>query len=303
MDIPTEAVCAMSSQGRNGVGQVGDGTTITPFLPTLVSDSGNWSTLALGTAASCATNSNGTLYCWGSNQYGQLGDNTTTNHARPTAAVTSLAWTSVSLGAQALCGVVGAPLAPPPQPVFPPAPPRYDAPNCWGTNSAGQFANGSASGSRLAPTNVSSTVWQQFSLSDTTACAIQQSVLALYCWGSDTDGLGSLGDGSAASHYMPLQVSGGGQWRSVFAGSGWGCGIRTNGSLNCWGYNGLGGLGDNTTTDSMVPVLIGSSTWASLPPRGYGGFFTCGIQSDSSLWCWVRQYASSDAGFCAYGQV
>ena len=199
----------------------------------------------------------------------------------------------MSLGAQAMCGTAGAPQTPPPLVALPPAPPRYDAPSCWGTNGAGQFANGSAAGSRLAPTNVSSTVWQQISLSDTTACGIQRGVLALYCWGTDY-GWGSLGDGTATSHYVPLQVSGGGQWNSVFAGSSWGCGIRTNGSLYCWGYNRYGSVGDGTTPNRWTPVLVTSTvTWTTLPLRGYSGFFTCGIQTDSSLWCWVRAVRST----------
>ena len=279
--------------GLNSAGQVGDGSAATPPMPTLVSSSSAWSTLSLGTASSCATNVSGSLHCWGDNAYGQLGDNSTTARLAPTAVATGLAWTMVAVGAQAVCGIAGAPAAPPPVAGLPPAPPLFATPNCWGTNGAGQFGNGSTDGTRLVPTGSTTMVWEVMSLSDTSVCAIQRSVMALYCWGRDASRWGGLGEGSGTTHFTPLEVAGGGAWTSVFAASGWGCGIRANGSLSCWGRNHFGAVGDNTTTDRLAPVLVsGSATWASLPPRGYGGFYSCGIQADASLWCWVRwQYA------------
>ena len=245
--------------------------------------------VSLGTAASCATKASGLLFCWGSNVYGQLGDNSTTSRTTPTAVASSLAWTTVSVGEQAVCGVAGSLFNPLPVRALPPAPPLFESPNCWGSNGAGQFGNGTADGMLPAPTNSSTTVWSKVSLSDASACAIHSSVLALYCWGADLDGTGTLGDGSGSTHYVPLEVAGGGAWLSVFAGSGWGCGIRTNGSLSCWGYNRYGCVGDNSTSNRLEPVTVaGSGVWASLPSRGYSGWFTCGIQTDGSLWCWVR---------------
>ena len=270
---------------------MGDGTTATPLLPMPIGSASDWSTLSLGTSASCATKANGSLYCWGNNVYGQLGDGSTSNRTTPTAVQTGLAWASVSVGGQAACGVPGAPAAPPPLPALPPAPPVFDAPNCWGSNAAGQFGNGSTGGLRLSPTSSTTAVWERHSLSDTAACAIQRGVQHLYCWGSDPNGLGGLGDGAASSHYLPLQVSGGGQWTAVSASAGLSCGIRTNGSLFCWGFNRyFGEVGDNTTsTRRAAPVLIGpsSATWAALPPRGFDSSFMCAIQSNLSLWCWV----------------
>ena len=278
------------SQGLNSVGQVGDGSTKTPLLPMAIGTSTGWSTLALGTGSSCAINSSGSLFCWGANSNGQLGDGSTTPRTTPTASGTGVSWTSVSLGAQAACGVAGTPSAPPPRPALPPAPPLYMEPTCWGNNSFGQFGNGSASGSRTAPANSTSTVWEQLSLSDTTACAIQRSVLALHCWGSDPARWGTLGDGQGSGHYLPLQVSGGGQWADVYAANGFSCGIRTDGLLFCWGFNMyFGAVGDNTTSNRLTPVAVAPAvTWRALPPRGYGGHFTCAIQTNDSLWCWVR---------------
>lgn len=113
--------------------------------------------------------------------------------------------------------------------------------------------------------------------SDTTACAIRSSVLELYCWGSDTYRWGSLGDGAAVSQYLcKFPAAGSGtRYLPPLAASHpqWGCGIQTNGSLSCWGYNRWGSLGDNSTLNRPTPVLVArprARFWASLPPRGHG---------------------------------
>ena len=45
---------------------------------------------------------------------------------------------------------------------------------------------------------------------------------------------GGLGDNSTANHFFPVEVSGGGQWQSVFVPGTFTCGIQTGGALFCW---------------------------------------------------------------------
>ncbi len=55
---------------------------------------------------------------------------------------------------------------------------------------------------------------------------------------------------------LPVQVSGITDAVAVAAGSGQSCAVLTSGTVRCWGNNNQGQLGNNSTTDSLVPVTV-----------------------------------------------
>jgi hypothetical protein len=64
------------------------------------------------------------------------------------------------------------------------------------------------------------------------------------------------------------------------------CAIKQDGSLWCWGNNFYGQLGNGRSgfgEMSGIPVQIMSSGVVAVSA---GGFHTCAIKQDSSLWCW-----------------
>ena len=67
------------------------------------------------------------------------------------------------------------------------------------------------------------------------------------------------------------------------SGAGHTCGLRTDGSLWCWGEGAYGKLGLGDTDDRYVPTQVGTDhDWALVVP---GGFNTCALRVDRSLWC------------------
>jgi alpha-tubulin suppressor-like RCC1 family protein len=73
-------------------------------------------------------------------------------------------------------------------------------------------------------------------------------------------------------------------WKMIAAGAYHSVGIKADGTLWAWGYNGNGQLGDGTTTSSTSPVQIGTATnWASIAA---GLYHTTATQTDGSLWAW-----------------
>jgi alpha-tubulin suppressor-like RCC1 family protein len=70
----------------------------------------------------------------------------------------------------------------------------------------------------------------------------------------------------------------------VSAGGYHACGVRTDQTLWCWGYNGYGeiGQGSTATTSYTTPQQVTGTTWASVA-AGY--YHTCATRTDGTLWC------------------
>ena len=74
------------------------------------------------------------------------------------------------------------------------------------------------------------------------------------------------------------------KFASVSGGSNHTCGVTSAGAAYCWGVNGLGQLGDGTTTQRLAPVAVTGGL--SFMTVGAGGFYTCGLTSAGSASCW-----------------
>jgi alpha-tubulin suppressor-like RCC1 family protein len=82
------------------------------------------------------------------------------------------------------------------------------------------------------------------------------------------------------------RMSPGPSWAHIAAGSNHTCGIRTGGTLWCWGDNEYGELGTGNHTGQDWPRQVTTPArggWASVT-AGYD--YTCAIRTDATLWCW-----------------
>lgn len=114
---------------------------------------------------------------------------------------------------------------------------------------------------------------------------------SLWCWGWNNHG--QLGDGTRENQKSPVLVDAGdNSWTSIAAGGEHTCGVKSDGSLWCWGNNEYGQLGDNTTSDRNVPNRVGDASQWSVVTAGED--FTCAFTDDGSLWCW---------GWNMFGQI
>ena len=92
--------------------------------------------------------------------------------------------------------------------------------------------------------------------------------------------------GNVHRGFGPLGGGVGNGWKDISGRLQHTCGIHTDGTLWCWGYNLYGTLGDNSTTNRTGPTPVnGGGTWKKIE-TGYDS--TCGIKSDDTLWCWGR---------------
>ena len=107
---------------------------------------------------------------------------------------------------------------------------------------------------------------------------------AVYCWGGNTDG--QLGDGSTVERHTAVLVANITTATSVSARhSTHTCATLADGTVQCWGYNGDGQLGDGTTaTKRLTPVLVSGITTATSVSAGV--IHNCAMLADGTAQCW-----------------
>ena len=241
--------------GWNPSGQLGNDSTADSHVPVAVeADSG---VLAGGTVTAitaggyhtCAV-ADGQAYCWGLNFYGQLGNDSTTNSLVPVAVTATTGVlagrtvTAISAGWRHTCAVADG------------------TGYCWGYNAFGQLGNDSTPDS-VVPVAVTATTGV---LGGKTVIAITAGFLhtcaaadgQAYCWGNN--GNGQFGNDSTSPSKVPVPVVTSGPLNgktvtAITAGVRHTCAVA-DGTAYCWGGNYYGQLGNDSTTDSKVPVAV-----------------------------------------------
>ena len=257
--------------GSNGIGQLGDGTTIERHNPTQeINAAIDWSYVDVGGFHTTAIKSDGTLWAWGSNYRGQLGDGTMTARYVPTQEDSNATdWRSVSAGLLYTTAI------------------KTDGTLwAWGDNGNGQLGDGTTD-NRWIPTQEDSnaTDWRSVSAGHNHTTAIKSNG-TLWAWGAN--GNGALGDGTTIDRLVPTQeINAATNWSSVSAGNSHTVAVKTDGTLWAWGYNEYGALGDGTTIGKQVPTQedTAATDWNSVSA---GQLYTTAIKSDGTLWAWGR---------------
>jgi alpha-tubulin suppressor-like RCC1 family protein len=261
--VNTMVFCA----GRNGRGQLGDGTTASRTTPMPVP--GTFVEVTSNAAAShvCARPSGAFgIFCWGANDRGQIGDSSGTDALVPTSVSDGVVTTSIAVGGLHTCAVNAAGVL-----------------RCWGANHRGQLGLGDVA-DRSSPNQVAARLagWQLVAAGAVHTCAIRDAEnRMLYCWGRNDRG--QLGTSAGADALSPAVVPGGLAWQTVSAGGAHTCAIAADQRLWCWGAGDRGALGTGSFADAMAPTTIGDAHWRSVAA---GAEHTCGIQVDNSVWCW-----------------
>lgn len=260
--------------GSNARGELGDGTTTNRSSPTAVAAADTLVGVTVGGNHTCAWTSSNRAYCWGGNNAGQLGNGNTEDKRQPVRLPDAFRFTSIRAGAMHTCGdSLGGPLY------------------CWGSNSRGQLGNKSGTDSPTPVPTIGLLHFTALALGGFHGCALKEGPPVegvAYCVGSNSDG--RLGDSSMVSRDSLVKVSGGYSFLAISAGADHTCGItRGSQSLRCWGNNTSGQLGDGTTINQSVPILVlGSRSFTSVSA---GSGHTCGITTDGVAYCWGRNNA------------
>lgn len=287
----THHTCALGPNGEvgcwgdNSHGQLGNGTTTsstTLGVMFTVSGSNNTTMLAAGGDHTCALLMDGTVQCWGANESGQLGNGTEIDSPFPVAVsswqsdMVSLpppvtpasSWRARSLaaGAQHTCVELNTSLV-----------------QCWGWTSATPLGAPHTIGS-TTPKYVSGCRSSSIAAGGYQTCSVG-SLGKLYCWGWNQ--YGQLGNGTTTSSLQPGFAEDVYSTTALAAGEAHTCVSESSGTYKatqCWGNNLYGQLGDGTTTNSSIPVVVPGL--ADATQLAAGGGHTCGLFQDGSVQCW-----------------
>ena len=264
------------SWGSNNYGILGDNTVyIRKTAPVAVNvDAGTSSlfaktvvALAGGSLHCLALCSDGTVAAWGINTNGQLGDNTNMQRMAPVAVNTTS-------GISALSGKTVVRIA---------AGNSHSLVLCsdgtlaaWGLNSSGQLGSNTTTNSSVPMlVNADDGTSALFGKTVTSIESAASHNLALCsdgtlaAWGSNTSG--QLGDNTTAQQLVPVTVNTDSGTSALFgksvamiaAGGSSSLALCSDGTLTSWGSNTNGQLGDNSTTQRLVPVTVNTDSGMS----------------------------------------
>jgi alpha-tubulin suppressor-like RCC1 family protein len=296
--------------GSNSAGMIGDGTATERDLMVPVTNTGVLAgktivSLVQGDAHSMALCSDGTVASWGDNGYGQLGTNNTTGSRVPVAVNTAS-------GVSALYGKTVVAIA---------AGSYHSLALCsdgtvvaWGYNFYGQLGSNISAFQLAAPVAVS-TASGVSALYGKTVVAVAGGYLhslavcsdgTVVAWGYNL--YGQLGNNSTTNSSAPVAVSTDSGVSALYgktavtlaAGTFHSVALCSDGTIATWGYNGSGQLGDNTTTQRLVPVAVSTASGTSalfgrsVTAIASGDLHNLALCADGGVVAW---------GYNSYGQL
>jgi alpha-tubulin suppressor-like RCC1 family protein len=104
-----------------------------------------------------------------------------------------------------------------------------------------------------------------------------------FCWGRNRHG--QLGTGTDLSRSRPTRVVGGLKFSLIRTGDRHTCALTPAGKAYCWGQNTFGEVGDGTShNERLTPTAVVNG--ADFKSLGLGSFFTCGVRTGGTAWCW-----------------
>jgi Regulator of Chromosome Condensation (RCC1) repeat protein/regulator of chromosome condensation (RCC1) repeat-containing protein len=248
--------------------------------------------VAMGAGDTCAILTDHTAACWGSNRGGQLGNGISNaiDRCLPSFSTPDSATPVVVSGLGGVAGIAltsGGPDSGPGGFGSVSCAALSDGTvQCWGTVPQASIPCvpfNACSPSPLPESGLTGVT--AVAAGQATVCALLSSG-SVKCWLDNS--LGQFGDSLQAASGSPLPVpaaTGLTDAMAIAAGASHFCALRGGGTVECWGDNQFGQLGDGTTTQfTATPVAVNGLT--GVTAIAAGGMQNCALLSDGTVACW-----------------
>jgi alpha-tubulin suppressor-like RCC1 family protein len=269
----TSHSCALTATGTvkcwgsNQYGQLGNGATPGSMSTSPVDVTGVTGAVEVtaGDFHSCALIDDGSVRCWGFGGRGELGDGTGVSSSTPVTVEGIDTATDISQGLAHTCVLL----------------PGGSA-KCWGYNLWGSLGDGSNTNRNSPVDVVGLSGATSLAAGGDVACALH-GIDGAECWGRN--GHGQLGDGTTVGRNTPVPVVGlSGPPSDMAIGRYHSCALIVGGTVQCWGANYSGQLGNGSNSGSISPVGVTGLTDAVV--TGAGWDHSCAVRSGGSVACW-----------------
>ena len=219
--------------------------------------------------------------CWGFNEDGQAGDNSTNTYKSPSVKVEfpqGKGVKSMGMGFKHTCAIL-----------------EDDTLTCWGLDSYGALGNGNSdTGDKYTPqmiTTPSDRKVVKVEPGATHTCILLDDG-GVMCWGRDNVGQLGNGDTSDTIHTPSsnVELPEGRAATDLSVGDHHSCALLDNGSITCWGLNNYGQLGENTTTNRLIPIYAHLPTGSPAVSVSVGPHSSCAILENNSVYCWGHNH-------------
>ncbi|PKO19257.1 MAG: RCC1 repeat-containing protein [Chloroflexi bacterium HGW-Chloroflexi-10] len=259
---------AVQCWGSNWAGQLGNGTYFSSAVPVNVNGlSSGVIALSAGVNYTCALLDGGEIKCWGENEFGMLGDGTTIAATVPVFVDGIQNAISVGAGGAHTCAAL-----------------EDGSVKCWGRNHVGQLGLGTMDDT-LVPSSVQglSGPVSKVEAGISHTCAVLDNG-NVQCWGNNE--FGQLGDGTNDNSNTPVLVSGLlAAVSQLSTERDHTCVVMANGTIQCWGQNWAGQLGNGETQNANSPVQVTGLAASALSVMAGGGH-SCAIETGGLVQCW-----------------
>lgn len=224
------------------------------------------SAITTGGVHACALLSNGKVRCWGSNDSGQLGSVTALESNIPVEVPNLDNVVAISAGGAHSCAMTSS-----------------GEVKCWGENTSGQLGDGTKDLRESVVTVSGLKDVVSISAGTEHTCAILKDGTAK-CWGKNLYNR----VGSVLNDRLILTPAAVNELHDVIAiapGGEHTCALTIAGTIKCWGNNGYGQVGDDTTRNRKSPTAVANLT-GGIKSVATGYATSCALTQTNSVVCW-----------------